>query len=193
MIAVPAPPKAAARAIAIALLLLPVVLASFGVWRILVARAEHHERVERLLVEEATARALAGSAPSWDARIAALRREEAGRALFFALSQSSGAATHMETAVTGLVNRNGGVVQRDNVELHDAGGDAPQELRATVVFVSDISQLTHILLEMRRMRPLLFVDELEVKTVPDASGKAGLRQPNRLQVDATLVSYLEAR
>ncbi len=188
-----APSKALRRAAALALAVLPLALVGIVAAGFLVARGEHHRRVERLLVERETYRAATEAAPEWQARIAALRKDEAGGALFYPLAQSSRAATQMETVLDGLVARNGGTVLHDNVELHDSGGDAPQELRATASFNADITQLTHILHDLRRARPLLFVDRLEVKSAPDAQGKAQLAGPNKLQADATIVAYLGPR
>ncbi|GEM_PF-5793176 len=177
------------RAAAVALALVPVALLAFAGVALVRDRSLHHAAVERLLTERETDRQAIGDEPLLAGKIAEMRSTVGGAPLFYIHSQSSDAAVRMESAITAIASRNKAAQFHCNVEFRDLGESQPQELRATVTLHADITALTHILYDLRQAKPLLFVDSLSVKS--DAPPGAALTAPNELQVEMTILGYLQ--
>jgi hypothetical protein len=177
------------RAAAIALLLVPVMIALWIGVSLIRERNLHHAAIEKLLVQRADDELAIRRQPLLDKKIAELRTAAGGAPLFYSRSQSSDATTRMETALTAIVSRNKGTQFHCNVEFHDTGENHVQELRASITLAADISALTHILYDIRQSRPLIFVNGISIKSSVPA--RSALTAPNTLQVEMTVVGYLQ--
>ena len=177
------------RAAAIALLLVPVMIALWIGVSLIRERNLHHAAIEKLLVQRADDELAIRRQPLLDKKIAELRTAAGGAPLFYSRSQSSDATTRMETALTAIVSRNKGTQFHCNVEFHDTGENHVQELRASISLAADISALTHILYDIRQSRPLIFVNGISIKSSVPA--RSALTAPNTLQVEMTVVGYLQ--
>jgi hypothetical protein len=177
------------RAAAIALLLVPVVIALWIGVSLIRERNLHHAAIEKLLVQRADDELAIRRQPLLDKKIAELRTAAGGAPLFYSRSQSSDATTRMETALAAIVSRNKGTQFHCNVEFHDTGENHVQELRASITLAADISALTHILYDIRQSRPLIFVNVISIKS--SVLARSALTAPNTLQVEMTVVGYLQ--
>jgi len=182
---------AQSRAAALAVALLPLAVLALILVHFLLPRAEHHTRVAELMRQRDEYRAILRNAPAWSAEVEQLRGPASRAPAFYRSAQMSAASGQMEAAVTAIINKDQGAIQHNEVEMHDGGADAPQQLRDTVSLTADISALTRILYDMRAARPLLFVASMTVRS--DAVFAGPLSAPNRLHVDFVVVAYLQSR
>jgi hypothetical protein len=183
------PSRLQSRVAALALAFVPLALLVFAAAMLVRDRSFHHEAVLKLLMQRQADELAIRNEPLLQKEIADLRSAAGGAPLFYANSRSSDATSRMEAALTAIVSRNKGAQFHCNVEFRDTGENQPQELRASMTLRADIAALTRILYELRQAKPLLFVDSLSIKS--DARPGTALTEPNGLQVEMTVVSYLQ--
>jgi hypothetical protein len=180
--------KSQEQVTAAALCIIPLVaMAAAVVWLVL-SWSEYAARTSALLHERAILREVIAAAPAARERTIRLHVLNEANAFFYAHPQAAKAASSLRSEIDAIVVRDGGTLQRDDVELVSKGDDAPVELHAAVSLSADIRTLTRILYHLRQARPLVFVAQLMVHGTPGG----GRTAPNRLQVDTMLKSYLGA-
>jgi len=174
------------RNFAIALAVLPILLAIFAIVYALAGSLDHRARLATLVRERMMYETLLADLPKRRAAISAMNSSGMA-AEFFPERQATAMANDVQRDMSTVLNGAGVAIGETTVRVTSDPQMPITAVSEHVMFAGDITQLSQILYRLDQMRPALFVDHLGVYGHNGGSPALGA---NKLNVDITVSAYM---